>query len=190
MESDNEFECVAVLHGHTQDVKATHWHPTKEILFSSSYDDTIKIWNDEEDDWYCSHTLTGHTSTVWDFAFNKEGDKLVSCSDDKTIILWDIKQLNETPKQIWTLKDVHKRTIYSVDWSTNNVIATGAADDTIRIILPDNYTETNPTSCVVVELTKAHDTDINCVSWNPKTPNILASCSDDGLIKIWEFVQN
>lgn len=67
MESDGEFECIAVLHGHSQDVKNVKWHPTKEILFSCSYDDTIKIWQDDEDDWYCSHTLTGHTSTGFFF---------------------------------------------------------------------------------------------------------------------------
>ena len=31
VESDGEFECVSVLHGHTQDVKAILWHPVKEV---------------------------------------------------------------------------------------------------------------------------------------------------------------
>ncbi len=108
MESDNEFECVAVIHSHTQDVKSVHWHPSKEvqisclflihsqILFSCSYDDTIKIFQDEEDDWYCSSTLTGHTSTVWDFAFDRTGDRIVSCGDDKNLIVWDVKTTKES----------------------------------------------------------------------------------------------
>lgn len=44
----NEFECVAVLQGHTQDVKMVQWHPTIELLFSCSYDNTVKVklaWN-------------------------------------------------------------------------------------------------------------------------------------------------
>lgn len=39
----NEFECVSVLQGHTQDVKMVQWHPTMNVLFSCSYDNTIKV---------------------------------------------------------------------------------------------------------------------------------------------------
>jgi WD40 repeat protein len=45
--SDCEFEydCTAVLSGHTQDVKYVKWHPNmKHSLFSASYDDTIRCW--------------------------------------------------------------------------------------------------------------------------------------------------
>jgi WD40 repeat protein len=76
VQEDSEFECIAVLHGHSQDVKSVLWHPTKEILFSCGYDDTIKSWKDDEDDWYCQHTLNGHKSTVWDISFNRDGNLL------------------------------------------------------------------------------------------------------------------
>lgn len=33
VESDNEFECVSVLHGHSQDVKSVLWHPSQEVEF-------------------------------------------------------------------------------------------------------------------------------------------------------------
>jgi WD40 repeat protein len=36
---------------------------------------------------------------------------------------------------------------------------------------------------------KAHDSDVNCVAWCPTKPNLLASCGDDKLVKIWEYVQ-
>lgn len=39
----NEFECVSVLQGHAQDVKMVQWHPTMDVLFSCSYDNTIKV---------------------------------------------------------------------------------------------------------------------------------------------------
>jgi WD40 repeat protein len=39
----NEFECVSVLQGHTQDVKMVKWHPTMDVLFSCSYDNTVKV---------------------------------------------------------------------------------------------------------------------------------------------------
>ncbi|GLC46547.1 hypothetical protein PLESTB_001865400 [Pleodorina starrii] len=31
----------------------------------------------------------------------------------------------------------------------------------------------------------AHDADVNCVRWNPAQPRLLASCSDDGLVRLW-----
>lgn len=39
----NEFECVSVLQGHAQDVKMVKWHPNMDVLFSCSYDNTIKV---------------------------------------------------------------------------------------------------------------------------------------------------
>ena len=41
----NEFECVSVLQGHTQDVKMVQWHPTMDVLFSCSYDNSVKVEN-------------------------------------------------------------------------------------------------------------------------------------------------
>lgn len=39
----NEYECVSVLNGHTQDVKMVVWHPSLDILVSTSYDNSIKV---------------------------------------------------------------------------------------------------------------------------------------------------
>ena len=32
----------------------------------------------------------------------------------------------------------------------------------------------------------AHENDVNCVQFHPKNPSIMASCSDDGLVKLWK----
>ncbi|CAK0792917.1 unnamed protein product, partial [Prorocentrum cordatum] len=41
---DFEYDCVALLQSHTQDVKMVRWHPEQDVLFTCSYDDTVKIW--------------------------------------------------------------------------------------------------------------------------------------------------
>ena len=47
-----------------------------KILASASYDDTIRLWKDEDDDWYSFQTLTAHSSTVWCVDFNQDGTML------------------------------------------------------------------------------------------------------------------
>jgi WD40 repeat protein len=42
-----------------QDVKSIAWHPSKELLASCSYDNSIKLWTNDEADWLCVQTLEG-----------------------------------------------------------------------------------------------------------------------------------
>jgi cytosolic iron-sulfur protein assembly protein CIAO1 len=39
----DEYDCVAVLQGHSQDVKMVQWHPLVDVLVSVSYDNSIKV---------------------------------------------------------------------------------------------------------------------------------------------------
>lgn len=54
-----------------QDVKSVVWHPSGEILASCSYDDSIKLWANDGDEWVCAQTLAGvyptclHTSFLF-----------------------------------------------------------------------------------------------------------------------------
>lgn len=85
---EDDYECVSVLHEHTQDVKRVVWHPHEEMLASCSYDDTIKLYRDDSDDWTSFATLRGHESTVWAIAWDADGSRLASCSADHTVRIW------------------------------------------------------------------------------------------------------
>lgn len=41
--SDDDYECDQELVKHTQDVNMVQWHPLEDLLFSCSYDNTIKV---------------------------------------------------------------------------------------------------------------------------------------------------
>ena len=93
---------------------------------------------------------------------------------------------------VCTLSGYHNRTIFDLDWSlSHNAIATASADDGVRIFMEKKAGVADPLREPQFDLTvsqpKAHTQDINCVSWNPIRANLLASCSDDGTIKIWDF---
>ncbi|XP_031274276.1 protein CIA1 [Pistacia vera] len=198
----NEFECVSVLQGHAQDVKMVQWHPTMDVLFSCSYDNTIKVWWAEDvdsDNWQCVQTIgesnNGHSSTVWALSFNAEGDKMVSCSDDLTLKIWeaDITRMQSGDgyapwRHMCTLSGYHDRTIFSVHWSREGIIASGAADDAVRLFVESKDALIDgPSYKMLLKKEKAHDMDVNSVQWSPGERPLLASTSDDGTIKIWEL---
>jgi cytosolic iron-sulfur protein assembly protein CIAO1 len=104
-----------VLQGHSQDVKFVMFHPVESsLLYSCGYDDTIKVWREEGDDWYCLETLKGHQSTVWSLCLNSSGNLLISCSADLSLICW--QSVGESSAPGWmkssTLPNAHKYPIY------------------------------------------------------------------------------
>ena len=50
------------------------------------------------------------------------------------------------------------------------------------------FTQTN--IIYLITYSQAHSQDVNCVKWNPKDSNLLASCSDDSTIKLWNVQVN
>eukprot|EP01028_Stygiella_incarcerata_P008110 TRINITY_DN344_c0_g1_i1.p1 TRINITY_DN344_c0_g1~~TRINITY_DN344_c0_g1_i1.p1 ORF type:complete len:365 (-),score=92.65 TRINITY_DN344_c0_g1_i1:833-1927(-) len=204
-----EFECVSVLHGHTQDVKVVKFSPDGGFLLSCSYDDTIRLWAEGEDDWSCTDTLVGHTSTVWDAAFDPAGKEMfVSCSNDMKLIIWK-KDDGKKYRMHQIMEGHHSNTIFSVDWSSDGkLIASCGADNKIVIFekikeegheefidseqLDDDGMhdkENKKLFRVLVEVEGAHESDVNCVRFHPTDPAILASCGDDGCLKVWKLVQ-
>ncbi|XVE75978.1 hypothetical protein DITRI_Ditri12bG0135600 [Diplodiscus trichospermus] len=175
----NEFDCIQVLQGHTQDVKMVQWHPTMDILFSCSYDNTVKVWwsEDADGDWSCVQTL-GESS-----------------NDDLTLKIWEadiIRMQSGDGYAPWnhlcTLSGYHDRTIFSVHWSREGIIASGAADDAVRLFVESKDGSMNgPSYQLLLKKEKAHDMDVNSVQWCPGEKRLVASASDDGTIKIWEL---
>ncbi|XP_006010319.1 probable cytosolic iron-sulfur protein assembly protein ciao1 [Latimeria chalumnae] len=200
VDEDDEYECVSVLNSHTQDVKHVIWHPNGELLASASYDNTIKLYKEDDDDWICFGTLEGHESTVWSIAFDKSGERLASCSDDKTVKIWqDYKPGNEQGvvcsgtdsswKCVCTLSGFHTRTVYDISWcALTDAIATACGDDAVRVFEQDPGSDPHqPTFSLTAHVPKAHAQDVNCITWNPKKAGVLASCSDDGDVCIWNY---
>lgn len=211
---DENYEVAGVLHAHAADVKAVAWHPQREVLASASYDDTLKLYAQQDDDWRALATLSAHTSTVWALAFSPDGECLASCSDDRSVVLWrDVGGEGASYVPAATLREVHERAIYSISWVAPargvgggfgagsaqldaGLIATGAADDAIalmRATVPsaDSGAPAGTASLAALGRTQdAHSGDVNAIAWRPAAANagappMLASCGDDGCVRLW-----
>ena len=78
-EEEEEMDCVSVLSGHVQDVKFVRFNPSNNNLYSCSYDDTVKVWLYDGEDYSNINTLRAHEGTVWGLAFKqREGGDVQS----------------------------------------------------------------------------------------------------------------
>lgn len=69
-----------------------------------------------------------------------------------------------------------------------DLIATACGDNSIRIFKEDDLSDRNqPSFSCIAHVYEAHLQDINSVQWNPVIKGVLASCSDDSLVKIWKM---
>ncbi len=89
-ERDKEDDCKPLrLTGHKDLV--TSFASAGKMLFSGSFDKTIKIWDRETGQ--CLQTLTAHTGKVFDIAY--DDGKLFSCGNQENVIrIWDFKASN------------------------------------------------------------------------------------------------
>mmetsp|Transcript_14479 Transcript_14479/g.17608 ORF Transcript_14479/g.17608 Transcript_14479/m.17608 type:complete len:475 (+) Transcript_14479:169-1593(+) len=223
---NGDFECVAVLQSHDGDVKSVEFAPSHghfgdgdEILISASYDDTIKVWAEDDGEWYCALTLANvHTSTIWTIALSPSGVRMVSGSADCSLAVWRFytsneKQMmlsnnqddngttseNDMPSEgVWKcvgkLPSAHKQPVYTVHCAPSRAghgrIASGGGDDTINIYREIDSSPDAPLFTLDTSVKKAHNGDINCIRWHPLDGTLLASGGDDGLVKIWKFSQS
>ncbi|KAJ9642541.1 Cytosolic iron-sulfur protein assembly protein [Coniosporium tulheliwenetii] len=125
---DDNFETVAVLQEHEGDVKCVAWHPSEELLASASYDDTVRLWREDLDDWGQCALLSGHRGTVWWVEFEGvEGPNGVPSILRTSSIEEDWVEETRLPK-------AHGRAIYTATWSKKTgLIASTGSDGKIVI---------------------------------------------------------
>ncbi len=87
------------LIGHTGGVKSVSFSPDGQTVVSTSFDNTVKLWDLEGKE---LQTLTGHTASVLSASFDKDGKTLASADSNGRIIFWNF-DLNDLAKRscIW-----------------------------------------------------------------------------------------
>ena len=177
-------KCIKTLEGHDDCILSIILLKENNYLCSGAADLTIRIWDWERNK--CLYILKGHEKWV-KCVLELDNGIIISGSDDKTIKIW--KDYNN----IKTIEE-HNNSIRSLCQINKDYFASGSFDCSIKIW------NINTWECV--QTLVGHDSNIICViSLNNnnqknknmnymKKPLLIASCSNDKTIKIWEEENN
>ncbi|CAI2183011.1 16840_t:CDS:10 [Funneliformis geosporum] len=206
----NDRRCLRTYIGHNKAVRDITFTNDGKRFLTSSYDKYIKLWDTETGQCIKSFT-TGKIPYV--VKFNPDEDKqhifLAGCSDKK-IVQFDVNTGEVTQEYDQHLGAVN--TITFVD--ENRRFVTTSDDKTLRAwefdipvknagyacqvnFSPDgrfimsgdsegNIWFWDWKSCKMLKKFKAHDDVVIGCEWHPHETSKVATCSWDGLIKLWD----
>ena len=165
--------------GHMDGVTASATSRRALVPFvSASADGQVRLWD------LASRTkvaeLNAHTRVVTGTVFDVEGHRVYSCSDDGFIKLWSAtpQGRDASPLETWRTAGTFK----SIDHHWHDSQFATASDSSVQIWTPERSAPMQTHS----DLWGAVDT-VNVVRYNPAERNLLAHCSADRGIGLFDI---
>lgn len=180
--SFQSLENIASLTEHDNSVSSVSVDCIKSKIVSAGWDRSIKVWDIEQE--RCIKSYRGHSDMVWSTAYSRtQQDLFISVSQDGRVILWDTR----APKIASKLSD---STQYNsiprcVDWSPldHNVLAIGFEDGSVCLHKILNARQPVIAYC-------PHERAVNKLAFSPRSPDWLASVSDDMWVHVQDCIHN
>ena len=164
------FRLRHTLRGHGDSLTQIAWCPDGTMLASSSYDQTIRLWNALTGEQL--RVLRAQDSVITTVAWAPNGRSLVSGSQNGTVRHWDSKG-----NLLKTIED-HKEMIFRVVWSPDGrFFASSSADNTIRLW--------DAATGVQRRMMRPPGGSAVSLAWSPNG-RFLASASGEGAIRLWD----
>ncbi|XP_033225670.1 DDB1- and CUL4-associated factor 13 isoform X2 [Belonocnema kinseyi] len=167
---------VGNLHGHRDSVSTLCKHPLYlSILLSGAFDGEVRIWSLPRR--ICTRSFLAHDGVVRGIVLNPNGEQFTTIGNDKTIKTWDLE------KSIFDEDQDPNNTVISetiltgiTHHRTNNVFATCG-----EVCQLWDETRNKPIRTFKWGVDSLHD-----VKYNPIQTNLLAACSADRSIILYD----
>lgn len=167
---------VDTLKGHKKKVTSVMFHPTENVVFSTSADNTGIIWGEKDGKYTVKHTLTQHTAEVSGCTLHASGNYLVTASLDKTWSFYDV-ETGVCRQQVSDDKITGGYTQVSFH-PDGLILGAGTTDSIVRIF--DVKAQKN------VANFKGHTGKVSGLSFS-ENGYYLASGDDQGVVKLWDL---
>ncbi|MAS34133.1 MAG: hypothetical protein CL610_09005 [Anaerolineaceae bacterium] len=169
-EDQSEFQ---ILNGHTNQVTALAFHPTKPWLASGSLDQTVIIWHVETGE--ILHTFQIRDS-VFSVTFRPDGQEIAIGDNTGTVYLWAVAESSDWQQEP-TLLTGHTDRVLSLAYHPDGqLLATGSRDRSIHLL--------DVSTGALVDNLIGHTDGVRSVAFSPDG-TLLASSSRDATIRLW-----
>ncbi|BFZ64504.1 hypothetical protein YB2330_005650 [Saitoella coloradoensis] len=187
---DGEWDCIATLEGHENEVKSVVWSADSTFLATCSRDKSVWIWESEDDDEFeCLSVLQEHSQDVKCVAFSPRESLLASASYDHTIILYRDSPSDDDWTPVATLKG-HEGTVWGVVFALDGRVLASSSDDcSVRLWQKKEKDEskiirTDEDWEEVAQLPQVHTRSIYSVAFSPS--GRIATAGGDGIIAVYK----
>jgi len=176
------------LEGHSLTVTRIAFSPDDRFILSVSRDRSWRLYERHENSGYVPVAADkSHGRIIWDCAWAQEGSIFATASRDKTVKIWHPKDKVNMSKWMaaTTIKTKGAATALAfapMDSYNRRKLAIGLESGEILVY-------STSSSCWQPDFTLdsriAHVDHIHQLAWHPTDHNTLASCSEDGTLKVF-----
>lgn len=165
-------KAIAKLEGHKDRCARLAFHPSGELLATTSYDRTWMLWDLEKQASVIKQR--GHSRAVYGLAMQGDGALLSTADLGGNCRIWDIR----SGKSVMPLRGGHSKQVFCMDFAPNGFhLATGSEDNTVRVW------DLRKRQCLYT--IPAHSSLVSSVCWQPDHGTYLISSGYDNTAKVW-----